>query len=90
MENWQWDGTDYYGASLGALRRLGAALGYRLVHTELAGVNAFFVREDLIGAFADLALDAVPERPPNYPGFDRHPPDPHSRAYLDLNETTDS
>ena len=38
-----WDGTDYFGASLGALRRLAASKGFRLVHTDLAGVNAFFV-----------------------------------------------
>ena len=42
-----WDGTDYFGASLGALRSLADTKGYRLVHTELSGVNAFFVRADL-------------------------------------------
>ena len=42
--------TDRYGASLDALVQLGASKGYVLVHTELAGVNAFFVRDDLAGA----------------------------------------
>jgi len=42
-----WDGSDYYGASLEALRRLGARKGYRLVHVELTGNNLFFVLEPL-------------------------------------------
>jgi hypothetical protein len=45
-----WDGwTNYYGASLEALVRLGARKGYRLVGCSFSGVNAFFVREDLCG-----------------------------------------
>lgn len=43
----QWDGSNYYGASLEALVRLGAAKNYRLVGCSIAGVNAFFVRADL-------------------------------------------
>lgn len=42
-----WDGTNFYGASLEALVRLGAAKGYRLVGCSIAGVNAFFVRAEL-------------------------------------------
>jgi hypothetical protein len=38
-----WRGTDYMGASLEALTRLGARLGYSLVCTTLMGLNAFFV-----------------------------------------------
>jgi hypothetical protein len=37
----------YHGASLAALALLGKQLGYALVAVESAGVNAFFVREDL-------------------------------------------
>jgi hypothetical protein len=44
-----WDGSNFYGASLGALEALGRAKGYCLVGCSLAGVNAFFVREDLVG-----------------------------------------
>ena len=36
----------YYGASLGALCKLGAEKGYALVGCNSAGNNAFFVRED--------------------------------------------
>lgn len=78
------DGTGFFGASLGALEALGARKGYRLVHTELAGVNAFFVREDLLGDHF-LALDDVPRRPPNYflDDTSMHAPIPPGRAYLD-------
>jgi hypothetical protein len=43
-----WRRTDYMGASLEALRRLGLRLGYSLVATNLIGVNAFFVRSELL------------------------------------------
>ena len=49
-----WDGSDYVGASLQAIANLAARLGYRLVGTNITGVNAFFVRSDLAADhFAD-------------------------------------
>jgi len=42
-------GTNYFGASLGALVELGKRKGYSLVGCSLTGVNAFFVRNDLLG-----------------------------------------
>lgn len=42
-----WDGSDWHGASLKAYELLGRKLGYQLVGTNLSGVNAFFVRNDL-------------------------------------------
>jgi hypothetical protein len=59
-----WQGTDNFGASLGALRSLGTEKGYRLVHTELTGTNAFFVRSDLAAVMP--APEVVPVRAPNY------------------------
>jgi predicted O-methyltransferase YrrM len=47
--NMVWDGTNFTGASLGALEALGREKGYCLVGCSLSGVNAFFVREDLVG-----------------------------------------
>jgi hypothetical protein len=44
-----WNGSVQYGASLKAFERLGRDRGYALVGCNLAGVNAFFVREDLVG-----------------------------------------
>jgi hypothetical protein len=60
-----WDGTDSFGASLGALRLLAHEKGYRLVHTDLSGTNAFFVREDLAGS-GFLSEDLAQVRSPNY------------------------
>jgi hypothetical protein len=60
-----WDGTDSFGASLGALRLLAQEKGYRLVHTDLSGTNAFFVREDLAGS-SFLSEDMAQVRSPNY------------------------
>ncbi len=41
----------FMGASLGAMLDLGRRKGYKLVHAELAGVNLFFVRDDLAVPF---------------------------------------
>ena len=80
-----WDGTDYFGASLGAIRALGESKGYRLVHVDLTALNVFLVREELAeGRFPPP--DQVPARGrPNYfqSGY-RHPRDPYGRRYLDL------
>jgi SAM-dependent methyltransferase len=82
-----WDGSDYFGASLGAIRALGESKGYRLVHVDLTGSNAFMVREELAeGRFP--TGDRVPVRGlPNYfqSGY-RHPRDPHFRRYVDLDD----
>jgi glycosyltransferase involved in cell wall biosynthesis len=80
-----WDGTDFFGASLGALRALGERKGYRLVHTELSGVNAFFVRDDLVEGRFGPADEVVVRGFPNYfqSGYS-HPVDLEQRRYLDL------
>lgn len=80
-----WDGTDYFGASLDAVCALGERKGYRLVHTDLAAVNAFFVRSD-VGAEAMPRPDQVARR--HHPNYlmrgHRHPTDPRHRPYADL------
>jgi len=43
-----WDGSSYFGASLKSLENLGKEKGYMLVACDFTGVNAFFVREDLV------------------------------------------
>jgi hypothetical protein len=72
----RWDGTSAYGSSLGALEDLGEEKGYRLVHTELAGVNAFFVRTDLAGGLPEG--DAVPRRSANHVLMGLGHPEPRS------------
>jgi hypothetical protein len=47
-ENYCWDCSDKMGMSLQAAVELGESLGYQLVGTNLNGVNAFFVRNDII------------------------------------------
>jgi hypothetical protein len=48
-KNHIYDGTNYFGASLVALNELCDKKGYTLVACDKAGVNAFFVRNDLVG-----------------------------------------
>ena len=47
--NVYWQGTNYFGASLGALEKIGRDKGYNLVGCNFSGANAFFVRADLCG-----------------------------------------
>jgi hypothetical protein len=62
-----WDGGNYMGASLTALERLGRTKGYCLVGCSLAGVNAFFVRDDLVGeAFLSPFTAENHYEPPRY------------------------
>lgn len=62
-----WDGSDYQGASLAALVELSVQKGYQLVGCNLNGVNAFFVRNDILdGKFmvSDNLIDYY--QPPRY------------------------
>ena len=43
-----WDDSNNFGASLSSLEELGRLKGYSLVGCDFHGVNAFFVREDLV------------------------------------------
>lgn len=74
-----WQGTDYYGASVEAMRQLGASKGYRAVHLDLTGNNLFFVRNDVAGTWPDeLALFG----PNHYLLGLAHRPDDTGRRYL--------
>jgi hypothetical protein len=44
---WKW--TDYGGSSLEAITKVATRKGYSLVGCSMVGVNAFFVRNDLLG-----------------------------------------
>lgn len=73
-----WDGSNYFGASLKALEELGRKKGYILVGCNFAGGNAFFIREDLVGdRFSEPFTAEHHYRPPQYDafvrGFSRHP-----------------
>jgi hypothetical protein len=70
------------GANLKAYERLGAELGYALVGCELSGINAFFVRRDLLGdKFAEPFTAENHFEPSRYFLLRR---DGHPRCYTDI------
>jgi hypothetical protein len=61
-----WTGTDYFGASLLALKELGEQKSYTLVYCERTGTNAFFVATDALPpSFIPKSIETI-YRPPNY------------------------
>jgi hypothetical protein len=65
-QSYSWKGTDYMGSSLLALNEVATIKGYTLVATNIAGVNAFFIRNDLV---SDNFLNSTVEQlynPPRY------------------------
>jgi SAM-dependent methyltransferase len=80
-----WAATDFFGASLDALADLGERKGYRLVHTDLAAANAFFVRTDVAEGRFVLAAEVPRRSEPNYFMLSHHhPADTSGRRYVDL------
>lgn len=70
-----WDGTNYYGASALALKRLGEEKGMIPVHCT--PLNMFFVDRDLVGG-EDLKHELkLPESDTG-----GHPPDPRNRPWI--------
>ncbi len=61
-----WDETQYFGASLLALVNLGNLKGYTLVYCDKKGVNAFFVRKDLLGNHFQIKDIKDIYKPPMY------------------------
>ncbi len=74
--DWVWDGTRFFGASLTAMNRVATLRGYRFVYAESAGVNAFFVRDDVADLFD--CPDSLPAIEPSH----RLPVDEKRRAYV--------
>jgi hypothetical protein len=63
----RWGGSNYFGASLEALVKLGRSKGYRLVGCNFSGSNAFFVREELAQDwFLDPPTAEEHYEPPRY------------------------
>lgn len=56
MEQAHWSQL-YFGASLPALCHLAERKGYRLVGSNRAGCNAFFVREDVLGSLQPVSAE---------------------------------
>ena len=78
--NFRWDGSAYAGASPTAWCKLAEHKGYTLVHIEKAGVNMFFLRNDLVNdqfiyaGDLEKLLGQVANKPYNE--------DPNNRSYL--------
>jgi hypothetical protein len=65
--NRTWDLTQNFGASLKAFELLGREHGYSLVGCDFMGVNAFFVRDDLLaGRFVEPYTAENHHEPPRY------------------------
>ncbi len=65
---WRFDKHEsgvYFGASIAALRHLAEKKGYRFVGTNVSGINAFFVREDLAAPVLSK-LEHVIAHPPRH------------------------
>lgn len=65
--NATWDGSSHFGASLQAYCNLGIEKGYKLVGCTYSGVNAFFIREDLVSNLFESPYSAENHyEPPRY------------------------
>jgi hypothetical protein len=64
--NHVWDRTDYMGASLSALNKLGKSKGYTLVGCDRKGINAFFVLNELVENNFRVKPESELYRPPQY------------------------
>jgi hypothetical protein len=67
-----WDYTQAFGASLKAYELLGSRFGYSLVGCDITGINAFFVRNDLVkNLFAEPFTSENHHEPARYHLFHR-------------------
>ena len=65
----RWTGDGYWGASLASLEALGTTRGYALIGTDEKGVNAFFVRDDLVTLSGFARRSAIEAYHPTDYGF---------------------
>lgn len=77
-----WNRTMYFGASLKALQLLGERLGYSLVGCGIAGANAFFVRNDLLGDLFEPPFTSEKHYQPFRPFLERRKG--HPLSFSDL------
>lgn len=83
--DFQWDKTDYYGASLSALVILGTKKGYTLVATDSRGVNAFFVQNALAEKYFAIQSPETIYKPAMFKGKPGgHPHDEQRRPWTHL------
>jgi hypothetical protein len=87
-KNGGWDCSNYFGASLLSLHKLGAFYNYSLVYCNANGVNCFFIHNDILSE-KQLQIKNVGDimqiyRPPKYGGGPNggHAQDPYNRQYV--------
>lgn len=91
-KNGQWDGTNYFGASLLALYKLGKKYNYSLIYCDKRGANSFFVHNDIIQSknlqFENMGDITQIYRYPRYSIGPNggHPQDPSNRQFISFDE----
>jgi hypothetical protein len=87
-----WDSTNYFGASILALYKLGRKYHYSLVYAENQGVNLFFIRDDILeNSQVSFKNTNVIEKIYKSPKYGRgpnggHASDPLNRQYVSTQE----
>jgi hypothetical protein len=76
LKGHRWDSTKYFGASYGALKRLGRRKGYLPVYSN--GVNVIFVLKSAFSNHEDFADGDI------YRGMSIHRHDPLNRPWVDV------
>ena len=87
-----WDGTNYFGASLLALAKLGTKYNYSLIYCDNNGVNCFLIHNDIINnkglKFQNVGDITQIYKPARY-GYGPnggHPQDPYYRHHISFDD----
>lgn len=88
--NLRWDGTNYYGASILSLAKLGKIKGYTLVYADNIAVNLFFIRDDILAKVSFVNAGNV-NKIYKFPSYGKgpnggHSQDPRLRKFVTFKE----
>lgn len=92
-----WDDTNYFGAGILSLKKLGEKKGYTLVYADNNGVNLFFIRSDILTKLKNEVkyinqgdVEKIYKRPRYGTGPNGgHKQDPLQRTYFDYDEAVE-
>ena len=91
-KNGRWDGSNYFGASLLSLDKLGKKYNYSLVYCDKTGTNCFFVHNDILQnkdiQFKNIGDITQIYKPARYSCGPNggHPQDVHNRYFISFDE----
>jgi FkbM family methyltransferase len=90
--NGMWDGSNYFGASLLAFKKLLNKFKYSLIYTENKGVNAFFVADKYADKFNNCNNINILYNSAKYSNGPRgsHPMDTKNRSYVQFDDIIDA